>query len=249
MKPLIGVTSNVSMTPKGLQHWEYNSYIQAITDGMDAIPLLIPSLADGGDIDSLLDRLDGLFVSGAVSNVDPKHYGGAAEEVSEDQRDAHRDSTTLPLIRRAIERGVPVLAVCRGLQELNVAFGGTLHSNVTKAGFDQHYAHVSDRDIEKSFNAPWHEIDLVQGGLLHQILDQKRISVNSLHFQGIDKLAENLKIDAKAPDGMIEAVSLPTAKGFVLGTQFHPEWRCTDYPERLKMMQAFADAARKYAKT
>jgi putative glutamine amidotransferase len=239
-KPVVGIPSDHRMVAKHPFHMVGEKYIAAVRDGADAIPLLIPVLANPIAPEELLDSVDGFLFTGSPSNVAPKHYGGpnAREGVLQDER---RDDTTLPLLKTAIAAGKPVLCVCRGFQELNVAFGGTLHQHVQEiSGRSDHRENV-DAPLEEQY-APVHSISVQPGCLLADILGAGIFQVNSLHAQGIDRLAALLHADAIAPDGTIEAVSMPDAKGFLLGVQWHPEWRWADNEVSRAIFDSFGEA-------
>src|SRR4051794_10886268 len=228
--PLIGVTSCLKSRDEVHFHSVGDKYVDAVVVGTAAIPVLIPALGERLDPDSLLSSLDGLMVTGSPSNVDPSYYGGPpAREGNE--ADAARDATTLPLIRRALARGVPILCICRGLQELNVALGGSLHQHVHEV--PGRFDHRSDKT--RSYADRYglsHAVALTRGGRLQALLDgaPARIEVNSLHGQGIDALAPGLDVEAVAEDGTIEAVSVRDARGFALAVQWHPEWQVIENP-------------------
>jgi putative glutamine amidotransferase len=241
--PLVGVTACLKARDEFHFHSVGEKYVDAVVLGAGAMPLLIPAIGPRLDPDQLLDRIDGLMVTGSPSNVDPSHYGGpAAREGNE--ADPARDATTLPLIRRALERGVPVLCICRGLQELNVALGGSLHQYVHE--LQGRFDHRSDKSktIPDRYG-PAHPVWLTPGGRLEALFDgAEQIEVNSLHGQGIDRLADRLSVEAVAEDGTVEAVSLPNAPGFALGVQWHPEWQVLENPWSRRLFAAFGAAAR-----
>jgi putative glutamine amidotransferase len=244
MRPLVGLSCCIkSFGPNTLpNHAASDACARAAARLVDAVPVLLPALGEAADIETLLDRLDGILLTGSRSNVNPSHYGGAphAEGTPED---GARDATTLPLIRAAIARGTPVLAICRGLQELNVALGGTLHQRLTDLpGRLDHSAPQTD-DLERKF-AKAHAVRLTEGGLLHQLAGTRDIMVNSLHNQGIDRLAPGLAVDAVAPDGTIEAVRLQHPRGWALGVQWHPEFDCATDAVSASIFSAFGQACR-----
>jgi putative glutamine amidotransferase len=208
-------------------HQAGNEYVTAIRDGAGALPLLIPSTDTPLDSDAVLAAVDGLLFTGAPSNVAPSHYGASARPGTE--LDKMRDATTLPLLRAAIAGGVPVLAICRGFQELNVALGGSLHQHVHEIPGRLDHREPRDVPLEVEYG-PAHAIAITRGGLLARLSGLAEAMVNSLHHQGVDRLAPDLKIEAQAPDGQIEAVSLPGAKAFLLGVQWHPEWAFAENP-------------------
>jgi putative glutamine amidotransferase len=212
-------------------------YAEAVLNAVGALPVLIPPL--GERMLGLLDSIDGLLVPGSPSNVHPDHYEGGESETP-DFHDLERDHTTLPLIRAAIARGIPLLAICRGIQELNVALGGTLIQRVhSRDGRLDHRG--GDGDLEVRYG-PKHSIAVT--GQLETILGTAIITVNSIHGQAIDRLAPGLVAEATAPDGTIEAVAMPEAPGFVLGLQWHPEWGFATNPHSLAIFSAFGDACR-----
>jgi putative glutamine amidotransferase len=206
------------------------------------MPVIVPSVAGALDVDSVLDRIDGVLLTGARSNVHPDLYG--VEETPEHAPfDAARDATTLPLIRRAIARGVPLLAICRGFQELNVALGGTLHAEIqTFEGRMDHRA--PEAPTEDQRYAIRHPVRFVADGCLGRLLGVDEIQVNSLHHQGLATLAPGLVIEATAPDGTIEAVRVEAAAAFAYGVQWHPEyWVRSDAPSS-RIFAAFGAAVK-----
>lgn len=240
--PLVGVTCCLIAGADSGSHRVQDKYVDSVVLGAGAVPVLIPAIGKALDIDSLLDRLDGILVTGSPSNVDPDHYGGPAPRAG-NEADAARDATTLPLIRRALERGIPLLAICRGIQELNVAMGGSLHQHVHELPGRRDHRSDKTKDYAGRY-APVHPIALTEGGRLQQVMDgAAAIPVNSLHAQGIDRLAPALAVEALAEDGTIEAVSAPTCPGWALGVQWHPEYRVQDNPWSMKLFGAFAEAA------
>lgn len=215
-------------------------YLQAMREAAGALPLLIPSFDPPLNANDVLASVDGLLLTGAVSNVDPAHYGGA-EPREGNIADAHRDGTTLALIRAALERGMPCLFICRGHQELNVALGGTLFQHVREQ--PGRIDHSDDGKTGKEAKyAPAHRVDVTPGGLLARITGEEHFDVNSLHGQAIDHLAPGLAIEAVAPDGTIEAVSVKDAKGFALSLQWHPEWAWADNAQSCAIFAAFGAA-------
>src|ERR1700742_2351846 len=202
--PIVGIPCDHRMVGKHPFHMVGEKYITAIRDGAGATPLLVPVLAPPIETEALLASCDGFLFTGSPSNVAPKHYAGPAprEGVLQDER---RDDTTLPLLKAAIAAGKPVLCVCRGFQELNVAFGGTLHQHVQEVAGRSDHRENPDAPLEEQYG-PAHTISVNPGCLLADILGAGIFQVNSLHGQGIDKLAPSLHADAVAPDGTIEAV-------------------------------------------
>ncbi len=223
MKPVIGIVCDRYVHDGMAIHSANDEYVAAIAGGADALPLLIPASGAPLAIGDILPRVDGLLFTGAPSNVSPARYGGPPlRDVS--TYDEARDATSLPLLRAAIDAALPVLAICRGFQELNVALGGTLHQHLHEipGKLDHREDETAPRDSQY---APAHPVSIAPDGLLAALTDARDAMVNSLHHQGIDRLAPPLREDATAPDGVIEAVSLRQPNGFLLGLQWHPEWR------------------------
>lgn len=216
-------------------------YVRAVVDGAGCLPLLVPTLDPVLPLRQLLDGLDGLLLTGAVSNIEPHHY---SDESSYEGNllDPRRDATNLPLIPLAIEMGVPVLAICRGFQEVNVAFGGSLYQKVhEQPGFMDHRENKDDPlDVQYG---PAHDVALVPGGLLATLVGDTQVTVNSLHGQGVRRLGEGLVVEAQAPDGLIEAFR-HDGPAFMLAVQWHPEWKVTENPFYLAIFRAFGDACR-----
>jgi putative glutamine amidotransferase len=243
--PLIGVPACLSVDDSFGFHRVGDKYVMAVLDGAGGLPVLIPAIGPRLECAALLERLDGLLITGARSNVEPHHYGGPpSTESAADLRDPARDATVLPLIRAAIAAAVPLFAICRGIQELNVALGGTLHGEVH--ALPGRLDHRSDKSVapqERYRDA--HSIALTPGGMLQALLDGAgEIRVNSLHGQAIDRLAPGLVVEATAADGTIEAVRVAGAPAFALAVQWHPEWRVLDNPVSRRLFAAFGAACR-----
>lgn len=245
-KPLIGVTACARMMGEHPFHVVGDKYVRAVSDGAGGMPLLIPALGTALDMEEVAGRLDGLLVTGSHSNLEPHRYGGAPSEPGT-LHDPDRDDTTLPLIRAALEMGVPLLGICRGFQELNVALGGTLHQALHSVpGYDDH------REDKRAPLAVQyglaHSVRLAPGGVLAGLVGgdaggTAEVRVNSLHGQGIDRLADGLVVEATAGDGLVEAVRVAGAPAFALAVQWHPEWRFWEDPLSAALLRAFGAAA------
>ncbi len=244
-KPIIGVPACRRIVDPHPFHMAGEKYLHALANGSNGLPLIIPALGDSLQIDEIIASIDGLLLTGSPSNVEPHHYAGEPSEPGT-PHDPNRDAVTLPLVKRAIDKGVPVLALCRGHQELNVVLGGTLHQKVHEVpGFDNHRENPDD-PLDAQYG-PAHEVNLVEGGLLHKLAGTSTVMVNSLHSQGVAKLAGGVTVEAVSPDGLIEAFTVDSANGFALSIQWHPEWQFSQNELSTAIFKAFGNACRQYA--
>lgn len=221
-------------------------YVHAVVDGAGCGAILAPSLSPRQDTGPLLDAVDGIMLTGSASNVHPAHYGGPGPR-PDLALDEIRDESTLALIRGAIERDLPLLAICRGIQELNVAMGGTLHQHLQEVpGRNDHRAPESE-PYEVQYG-PAHKVGLVAGGVLADLNDgETDLTVNSIHQQAIDRLADGLTVEATAPDGTVEGVRIAASRSFAIGVQWHPEHRFEENPFSRRLFSAFGRAVRAHA--
>lgn len=241
-RPLIGIPADRRIVGLHPFHMVGEKYARAVLTGAEGIPLLIPALAEELGLDELLTRLDGILFTGSPSNVEPRHYDGTPSAPGT-LHDPERDATTLPLIRKAVQAGVPVLGICRGFQEMNVVFGGTLHQKVHEVpGYSDHRDDES-QPLEVQYG-PAHNVILEPGGLLRAMADSDRIRVNSLHSQGVDRLGPGLAVEARAPDGLIEAFRVQRAASFAVAVQWHPEWNAMSNPFSRALFAAFGAACK-----
>ncbi|MGB8339683.1 MAG: gamma-glutamyl-gamma-aminobutyrate hydrolase family protein [Burkholderiales bacterium] len=225
-------------------HAVQKKYVEAVLLGAQCTPILLPPIGMDEDVEELLDRVDGIMLTGSPSNVHPSHFSQPVRNPSL-PLDPARDATTLPLIKAALVRGLPLFGVCRGFQEINVALGGTLHQAVQEVAGMRDHRENKNADFDTQY-APVHNVELLAGGLMQKIFGETTsLLVNSLHGQGVDKLAPGLRTEALADDGLIEAYSVSGAKNFALAVQWHPEWQVMRNPDSLKLYQAFGDACRK----
>ena len=244
-KPVIGITADRRLVEPHPFHMAGEKYITAISEGANALPFILPSLGDSIDLEDAIRHLDGVFFTGSPSNVEPHHYGGAPSKPGT-WHDPERDQTALPLITKVLQAGVPMLAVCRGFQELNVVLGGTLHQLVHEVtGYDNH-KEDPDHTLDEQYG-PSHEVTLVEGGMLRKLAGQNVVMVNSLHSQAVAKLADGVSVEAVANDGLIEGFRVDGAKAFALAVQWHPEWKHSENEFSQKIFQAFGDACRERA--
>jgi putative glutamine amidotransferase len=240
--PLIGIPADRRLYGNHYFHMVGEKYIDAVAAGADAVPVLVPALGPDLDLTALLDVCDGLLLTGSASNVEPYHYGGPASAPGT-LHDPNRDATTLPLIPQAIAAGLPVLAICRGFQEMNVAFGGTLWQRLHEVPGNLDHRDDESQPLEVQYG-PAHEVALEPGGLLSELAGTDRLQVNSLHSQGIQTLGRDLAVEARAPDGVIEAFRVADAPRFAVGLQWHPEWDFSQNPFSRALFAAFGKASR-----
>jgi putative glutamine amidotransferase len=244
-KPIIGVPADRRVIEPHPFHMAGEKYLKAVTEAANAVPLIIPVLADDLEIDELVDQVDGVLLTGSPSDIEPHHYGGESDDPGA-LRDPHRDALTLPIAKHALETGVPLFAVCRGFQELNVVLGGTLHQNVNEVpGYHSHNENPEE-PLDAQYG-PSHPVTLIAGGLLSRLAGAEEMMVNSLHRQGVKKLAEGVTVEAVADDGLIEAFTVDGAENFALAVQWHPEWKVTENKFSSAIFRAFGDACRQRA--
>lgn len=236
--PIIGLPACFRTLNERPFHTLNDRYLSALVAATACLPVAIPAVGAQADLSPLLDRLDGLLLTGSPSNVEPHHYDGEPSRPGT-LHDPARDATTLPLIREAVRRDLPILAICRGIQELNVALGGTLHQRVSE--IPGRLSHRPPKDAPDGPYGPAHSVAISPGGRLAALLGPGEIMVNSLHSQGIDRPAPGLFIEALAPDGQIEAISLPATR-FVVGVQWHPEYKLLENPVSKALFAAFERA-------
>jgi putative glutamine amidotransferase len=242
---LVGIPADRKQIGPHPFHVVGEKYILAAIEGAELTPVLIPALGGVLQLEAILERLAGLILTGATSNIEPHHY---SEEPSWEgnEHDPHRDATTLPLVSMAIAMDLPLLALCRGFQEVNVALGGTLHQKVHEApGLDDHRENPGQPLAEQY--GPSHSVRLAPGGLLRRLSSSGEVMVNSLHGQGIRTLAPGLVAEAWAPDGLVEAARLDRPDRFLVGVQWHPEWQVMRNPFYLEIFKAFGAACRERA--
>ena len=254
--PIVGIACDVIKTGLHQFHGAGEKYINAVAHGATAIPILLPAFGEGTDIRDLgalfavkdiVSRLDGLFLTGSPSNIQPHHFSGPAHEKGT-LDDPQRDSLTLALIKECVAQSIPILAVCRGFQELNVALGGTLHANVHRIDGYQDHREDKNKDRDGQYGSS-HSVSFSDGGRLHALSGENQWPVNSLHSQGIDTLSEHLVVEAVADDGLIEAVSSRLKSDvidcWVLGVQWHPEWQFESNKVSKAIFHEFGQQVRK----
>jgi len=251
-RPVIGVPSDARLLGHHPFHTVGEKYLAAVEMAASCMPIMLPALLDmksgEPDIQEILELCDGILLTGAPSNVHPRHYGGPSPRDGV-MLDEKRDALTLALIRATIAAGKPIFCICRGFQELNVAFGGSLYQHLEEApgleGFAPRRDHREDKTAALDVQyGPAHEVTIEPGGMFEQLLGLRRLTVNSLHGQGIHRLGAGLRIEARALDGTVEGVSVIEARSFAAGVQWHPEWKFWENPDSQALFRAFGDAAR-----
>lgn len=241
LPPLVGLPTDSTLQGHHRFLMAGEKYVRALVDGAAVTPVMLPSLQPALPAGDWLGRLHGLLLTGAVSNIEPHHYPGG-QTWPGNQHDAARDAGAFSLLQHALRIDLPVLAICRGFQELNVALGGSLHPRLHRVEGLHDHREDSAASAESQYG-PAHSISLVAGGWLSQWHGSRSAVVNSVHGQGVAVLADGLVAEAHADDGLVEAARSPR-HGFVLGVQWHPEWRVTHNPFYHAVFRAFGDACR-----
>ena len=240
--PIILIPGNI-IEYNGLPaHAIRDTYVRAVVELIKGVPLMVPAIVKDFDFADIAAQVDGILLTGSPSHVAPAVYG--AQQVFDDKElDTARDATTLPLIRKAIEMDKPVMAICRGFQELNVAMGGTLHQRIHEIPGKNDHRGAKDKPLKVVYETQAHKVIAQKGGVFERLHLPAEFTVNSLHQQGVDRLGKGLYVEAISDDGIIEAVSVPNKK-FVVGTQWHPEgdWYLNKTSERI--LTAFGDILR-----
>lgn len=245
--PLIGIPVNFVSDEdpeRSSQHTAASKYPAKTRDVVGGTPVLIPALPDAEMIAHYLEILDGLLLTGGRANIEPHHYGGPPFPEGE-ITDPARDNTVLPLIRGCVENNIPVLGICRGIQEINVALGGTLHYRVNELPGKMDHRMRQDVDTRDERFALRHRVTLTEGGLFHKLAGKTEIMVNSLHGQGIDRLAPGAAIEAVSEDGVIEGIRVGNDDSFVVGVQWHAEYHPDHHELSHELFKSFGEAARR----
>jgi len=245
-RPVIGIIGNMSVLDEtyviqgsGLMN------IDAVISVCDALPVIIPALPSIGEIEEVMDACDGFIFTGGRPNVHPSHYGHKETE-AHGMFDLNRDALTLPLIQACVEKAVPILGICRGFQEFNVAFGGTLHPEIRDLPGRMNHRMPPEGTTEEKF-ALRHTVSLTPDGIFAEIFGTDEVLVNSLHGQGICEAGPRVVVDGRAPDGTPEAIYIKDAPGFAIGVQWHPEWNAAHDEVSKPLFKAFGAAVRNRA--
>jgi putative glutamine amidotransferase len=244
-RPLVGVLANAQMNGDLPGQTVDNKYLDALREVAGVAVVIVPACDLHGDVDGLLNVLDGLLLTGAVSNVHPSRFGATDDEARYQPFDLGRDHSAFKLIEQVLARNIPLLAICRGMQELNVCQGGTLAPAIeSDADRFNHSAPEEHAGLDQRY-APAHTLNIEGGGMLAKLLGESAVEVNSLHLQAIERLGDGLRIEGRAQDGTIEAVSVPE-HDFALGVQWHPEFKAADNAVSRPLFEAFGAAALQY---
>ncbi len=219
-----------------------HKYIVPLVEIAGCVPVLVPTCCGTDDLEQYLDMADGVYLTGAGSNIDPALYG-QENLTPEKAQDRDRDLFDLPLIKAAIARGLPIFAICRGMQEINVALGGDIYQKLyAEPGFNDHRENTDD-PVDVQY-AEAHKVRIHPGSWLAKVLGSEEVGVNSLHGQGVKTLAKGLEPLAHAEDGLVEAYHAPSLSPFLFAVQWHPEWRAAQNPVSVKIFEAFGEACR-----
>ncbi len=243
-KPMIGVISHVKPLGKWNVHYTHRKYILPLNN-TDLCSLIIPYHDDTSFYRAIADNLDGFLLVGAHSNVYPENYNGDVDD-RYGPYDPQRDRVSQVMIEEALLQNKPILGVCRGMQDMNVFMGGSLHQYLPDITDVKHHV-LQYKDIHEVYKNR-HDITLQEGGFLKDMLGEERISVNSVHKQGVKDLGSGVSVNAIADDGIVEAISLDDHSNFALGLQWHPEYDYSYDPHSKVIFNEFSKAAykRKY---
>jgi putative glutamine amidotransferase len=245
-RPVVGIIGNQHMINDTYEvHAGGSMNSDAVANVSNCLPLLIPSDPRYVTVDELLEVCDGFVLTGGRPNVHPEEYGESATPAHGDF-DRCRDSVTLPLVRACVERGQPFLGICRGFQEVAVAFGSTLHPEIRDLPGRDNHRMPPEGTLEEKF-ALRHCVRFSEGGVFHRLMGAQEVMTNTLHGQGICCPGERIEIDGYAPDGTPEAIFIKDAPGFTLSVQWHPEWNAANDPVSRPLFEAFGDAVRAWA--
>ena len=243
-RPIVGIISNAHILDDSYPvQLAGTSNIEAVADVTNAMPVLFPALPAITDIDEICSRFDGILLTGARPNVHPSEYGEEATD-AHGVFDLERDAVALPLIRACVEQGVPILGICRGFQEFNVAFGGSLYPEIRDLPGRMNHRMPPEGTIEEKF-AMRHDVNLAPDGHFAKIFGSQTVETNSLHGQGIKKAGDRIIVEGYATDGTPEAIRVRDASNFAYAVQWHPEWNAQHDSVSKPLFQAFGQAMRK----
>lgn len=245
-RPVVGIIGNAHVIDDRYPlHGVGRMNLDAISQVSRAIPYMIPADPALASVEELMRVCDGFLLTGGRPNVHPEHYGEAPTE-AHGAFDPARDAITLPLVRACVETGQPILGLCRGFQEMNVAMGGTLHPEIRDLPGRDNHRMPPDGTLEEQF-ALRHVVSFVENGIFHRLMGARDVMTNTLHGQGIKQAGARIEVEGHAPDGTAEAIHVIGAPGFALGVQWHPEWNAAEDPVSRPLFEAFGAAARHWA--
>ena len=249
-KPIVGIITNeiVNFNGRQISHSTGKRYVKSVMEFSNVVPVLIPSSIPTDDLDEILENIHGVLLTGGRANVEPHHYG-AAEFPPDEPIDPDRDRTVLHIIPKCVSKKMPIFGICRGIQEINVSFGGTLFYRVHQEDgkFDHRMPRNEDVTLEEIFKLK-HRIDFTDNSYFKKLINKNDFIVNSLHGQGINKLGNNLMVEANSEDGLIEAISIKNYPSFSVSVQWHAEYHPEKKENSLnkKLFESFGKACLKY---
>jgi len=215
-----------------------NRYVEPVLSHLGAAGLIIPAISDIGSIRQIAGMFDGLLLTGSPTNVLPSRYSAPVES-GIGPFDDSRDRVVFALIEALIARGKPIFGICRGFQEINVFFGGSLRCDVGSARDHPHHLQADDDTRFDDLFDHRHPVAIQPGGLLDDLFPQRLIEVNSVHHQGVATLGSGLRVEAVADDGLVEAISVQCGQSTILGVQWHPEWDLATNPQSQAVFNRF----------
>ncbi|MGJ8625505.1 MAG: gamma-glutamyl-gamma-aminobutyrate hydrolase family protein [Sulfitobacter sp.] len=242
-RPVVGIIGNsYLLNDQYPVHAGGQMNSDAIAGVSGCIPLIIPSDPRHVSVEELLEICDGFLLTGGRPNVHPEEYGEAETE-AHGEFDRARDAIALPLVRACVDRGQPILGICRGFQEVNVAMGGTLYPEIRDLPGRMNHRMPPDGTLQEKFELR-HDVTFVPGGVFHDVMGAQVVRTNTLHGQGIKEPGARVVIDGHADDGTPEAIYIKGATGFTLAVQWHPEWDAANDPVSRPLFERFGDALR-----
>lgn len=245
-RPIVGIIGNsYLMNETYPTHAGGTMNTEAVSCVAGCMPVIVPADPRFLSVDELLERCDGFLLTGGRPNVHPEEYGHQPTD-AHGEFDRARDAITLPLVRECVARGQPILGICRGFQEVNVAMGGTLHPEIRDIPGRMNHRMPPDGTLEEKF-ALRHCVTFTEGGVFHKLMGAQEVMTNTLHGQGVETPGQRIVIDGYAPDGTPEAIYVKDAPGFTLSVQWHPEWDAANDPVSRPLFSAFGEAVHAFS--
>jgi putative glutamine amidotransferase len=246
-RPVVGVIASMHLAENRFAAQRVGERnLRAVAEVAGALPIMFAGAPEITKLEELLELVDGVLLTGARANVHPSHFG-AEPHPRYEPYDQRRDELALALVRTCVERSVPLLGICRGFQEMNVAFGGTLHHEIRElpGRMNHRMPRLENGEIHPDQNVVFgdrHDVRLVPGGTFARLFGRELIRVNSLHGQGILEPGRRIVVEGIAEDGTIEAIRIADAPGFALGVQWHAEYDPQSNPINRALFLAFGSA-------